>query len=194
MPVYFFRAQHYIGRSLDPNDQMWDTHSLRIFHFRVLFLDCTQSRFQRIVQKELNMAFFLLLLILCVVYILFSVLFCFVSSIQYLFFPLLIHCNYVFFFLPSLINILYSVFLHLSCVLFTSSIAYLHSFPLYHLCCHFFFLFHRFRVFYVSVMDFDVAYFLSSITNLYSLFSFHSFRCSNHFLLHGIPLFFLLII
>ena len=40
---------------------------------------------------------FLLLLVLCVVYILFSILFCFVSSIAYLFFPLLIHCNYVFF-------------------------------------------------------------------------------------------------
>ena len=49
--LVFFKTQHYIGRSLDPNDHMWDTHSLRIFHFHALLLDCTQSRFQRIVQK-----------------------------------------------------------------------------------------------------------------------------------------------
>ena len=47
----FCKAQHCIRRSLDPNDQMWDMHSLRIFHFCALLLDCTQSRFQRIVQK-----------------------------------------------------------------------------------------------------------------------------------------------
>ena len=39
--VFFFPAQHCIGRSLDPNVQHWDLHSLRPFHFPTLLLDYT---------------------------------------------------------------------------------------------------------------------------------------------------------
>ena len=41
----FFPAQHCIGRSLDPNVQHWDLHSLRPFHFPVLLLDYTHFVF-----------------------------------------------------------------------------------------------------------------------------------------------------
>ena len=43
---FFFPTQHYIGRSLDPNDHHWDSmHSVRPFHFLTLLLDYTQCKF-----------------------------------------------------------------------------------------------------------------------------------------------------
>ena len=41
----FFLAQHCIKRSLDPNVQHWDLHSLRPFHFSALLLDYTHFVF-----------------------------------------------------------------------------------------------------------------------------------------------------
>ena len=44
-PLFFFLAQHCIGRSLDPNVQHWDLHSLRRFQFPALLLDYTHFVF-----------------------------------------------------------------------------------------------------------------------------------------------------
>ena len=55
---FFFPVQHCNGRSLDPNDQHWDMHSLRPFHFPTLLLDCTHFDFffpaQHYIERSLD--------------------------------------------------------------------------------------------------------------------------------------------
>ena len=133
LQLWFFIPCHHLPTyytDSKSNALYMSVMSFFMSHNRVFLLDPYLHFVFTLVSFQLCLfSFVRLLLVLCVVYILF----CYVSSITYLFSPLLIRFNYVYFFLPSLMNILYSVFLHLSCVLFTSFIVFLHSFPSYHL-------------------------------------------------------------
>ena len=108
--MFFFSCHHL---SIYYTDSKNNALSMSIMSFfrgrsRVFLLDpCLHFLFALVYFQSCLFSLFLLLLVLCIVYIIFSILFCFVSSIAYLFFSILIFQNYVFFFLPSLTNILY---------------------------------------------------------------------------------------
>ena len=142
--MFFFSCHHL---SIYYTDSKNNALSMTIMSFfrsrsRIFLLDpYLHFLFALVYFQSCLFSLFLLLLVLCVVYILFSILFCFVSSIQYLFFPVLIHWNYVFFpaityqhiilyifFLPSPTCIFYFLFILSDVLIIFSCMAYLYFF------------------------------------------------------------------
>ena len=90
LPIYYTDSKN---NALSMSIMSFFRSRSRVF----LFDPCLHFLFALVYFQACLFSLFFLLLVLCIVYILFSILFCFVSSIQYLFFPVLIHYNYVFF-------------------------------------------------------------------------------------------------